>query len=137
MTFSEFPLVDRPTAMSPGWPSAAIWRAKTTSKPTSFDRAVTTATSFVSAYAGHGRPRAGCRNIWASAWASLELPPLPNASSFPPAAKRARHRLRASGEAMLHLAAQPVAQRRDLPDLVFRRPDDFGPHRGVPAPSPP
>src|ERR671910_312996 len=85
---SELPLVDRPTAMSPGRPKAASWRAKTTSKPTSLARAVTTATSSVRERAGRGRPPGrGCRKVVATAWASVELPPLPKANSRPPPMK--------------------------------------------------
>src|SRR5918911_1450264 len=65
---SELPLVDRPTAMSPGRPKAASWRANTTSKPTSLARAVTTATSSVSDSAGRARPPGrGCRKVVATA----------------------------------------------------------------------
>ena len=59
----EFPLVDRPTAMSLSRPSAASCRENTRSKPTSLLNAVTTAASAVSANAGSGGdPGGGSRN---------------------------------------------------------------------------
>ena len=87
--FSELPLVDRPMAMSAGRPSAASWRANTTSGPTSLASAVSTDGSLASPRAGSGRaPPPGSANVVTSCWASVALPPLPNASSRPPAANR-------------------------------------------------
>jgi len=76
--------------MSPARPKAAICRANTTSNPMSLLSAVTTAMSFVSPKAGSGLSSpAGLRNTLARSCASVELPPLPNASSRPPAANAA------------------------------------------------
>src|SRR5450755_464794 len=87
---AEFPLVDRPTAMSFRPPKAASWRAKTTSTPMSLHSAVTTDVSLARPNAGNGgTPGPGSRNMVASCWASVALPPLPKANSRPPAAKRA------------------------------------------------
>src|SRR5215469_8466708 len=88
--FSEFPLVDSPTAMSVRRPNAAICLAKTTSTPMSLHSAVTTDVSLASPSAGSGRASPpGFRNRVASSWASVALPPLPKASSRPPPANRA------------------------------------------------
>src|ERR1039457_2174780 len=87
---AELPLVDRPTAMSFRPPNAAIWRAKTTSTPTSLHSAVTTEVSLASPNAGSGRASPpGFRNRVASWAASVALPPLPKANSRPPAANLA------------------------------------------------
>src|SRR5579859_3023152 len=86
----ELPLVDSPTAMSFRPPNAASWRANTTSTPMSLHSAVTTEVSLASPNAGSGRAcPPGLRNSVASCWASVALPPLPNANSRPPAANRA------------------------------------------------
>src|SRR5580693_7117167 len=86
----ELPLVDNPTAMSFRLPKAASWRANTTSTPMSLHSAVTTDVSLASPNAGKGRASPpGLRNKVASCWASVALPPLPNANSRPPAANRA------------------------------------------------
>ena len=45
--------------------------------------------SEVSDSAGSGRPYQGCRNVVATSWASVLLPPLPNVKSLPPAANLA------------------------------------------------
>ena len=56
--FSEFPLVDSPTAMSLLPPNAAICRANTTLTPTSLHSAVTTDVSLDRQKAGAAAPRA-------------------------------------------------------------------------------
>ena len=59
--------------------------------PMSLHSAVTTEMSLASPSAGSGRPvPPGFRNSAASCWASVALPPLPKASSRPPAANRAK-----------------------------------------------
>ena len=65
------------------------WRENTSSKPTSLARAVSTAWSATSDRAGSGRPLGGCENRATTPAASVELPPLPNAKSRPPASNRA------------------------------------------------
>src|ERR1700733_8160117 len=82
---AELPLVDRPIAMSFLRPKAASCREKTTSTPMSSHSAVSSAVSLPSA--NPGLPL--LRNSVASCWASVALPPLPNANSRPPAANRA------------------------------------------------
>ena len=57
----ELPLVEMPSAMSPGPAWAISWREKTSSKPTSLARAVSTAGSSARHRAGSGRPTAGGR----------------------------------------------------------------------------
>src|SRR5580704_3187085 len=89
----ELPLVDSPTAMSFRPPNAASCRANTTSTPMSLHSAVTTDVSLASPNAGSGGAslpltEPGLRNRVASCWASVALPPLPNANSRPPAPNR-------------------------------------------------
>ena len=55
-TFREPPLVENPIAMSPARAWAMIWREKTSSKPTSLARAVSTARSSTRDIAGQGLP---------------------------------------------------------------------------------
>ena len=85
--------------MSPGPAWAMSWREKTSSKPTSLARAVSTAGSSTRHRAGSGatggraaeQRRRGER-------ASVALPPLPNVNSRPPAAEAVRHRARGRGD---------------------------------------
>mmetsp|Transcript_4958 Transcript_4958/g.17991 ORF Transcript_4958/g.17991 Transcript_4958/m.17991 type:complete len:229 (-) Transcript_4958:3577-4263(-) len=88
-TLRELPLVDTPSTMSPAFTRPGIWRANTSSKPTSLPTAVSMAMSCARLCAGSaGRPAVtGCWNSTATCAASQLEPPLPMVYRRPPRRK--------------------------------------------------
>jgi len=84
--FGELPLEVRTTTRSPGRPSPAIWRAKTSSKPKSLPMQESNDPSEERATAGRDRLFRSNRptSSVAKCAASAALPPLPQIRSFPP-----------------------------------------------------
>ncbi len=97
--FFDLPLVEMATATSPGRPSAINCRKNTSSTPTSLAMALMLAGSIDSEMAGIGRmPGGGSTQSSTRSLASVAEPPLPNASSVPPAAIRSRIASAAAGQ---------------------------------------
>ena len=86
ITLSELPLVDSAISASPAPPYAITWREKIASVPMSLAIAVRIAGSSVRSSAR----RPALRKSATTSVASVAEPPLPSASSVPPAASLAR-----------------------------------------------
>ena len=84
--FSEFPDVEIPIKMSPGFPNASVCLSKISLKFLSFPQAVITEVSVVSAIAG--KPFLSIINLFTSSpeicWASAAEPPFPQIKSLFP-----------------------------------------------------
>ena len=134
-----------PRATSPGRPWASTWRRKTAAKPMSFPTAVTTDGSVVRAIAE--RP---ARSRWkrptssaTKCWASAAEPPLPKASTRPPASRLSAMRRPTSSRSGA-LAAKKRSFRLTLSATILRMSSAFigagplcarpcGPAKGGPA----